>query len=585
MVILLALVAPAAGDGLVPLELPIDGPVLAAAGLSVDGTPLVAVADGATVRFVDATDGATLSGIDDDATGLVGVADGVVTCGPSGATWLPLSWDGDTLEVGAVDRVTLTLRCTAVVGGTAADGRVAVAVPDGDPWLGTVGADGPVADARPWPWGAVDGLGPAGEDFGAWDLDEQLVFSPADDSWSSVHLATPFLAVAWLSDRAWRIDGVEAALRAVDTDEAVAVDLLPDGLWSVDLGRPGLLATGLRTTDGAPVARLLTSSTTLAVTLPAPVRSVHGAELDDDACPELLLTLTDDALVALDQEPCALGVDRDGDGYTTDEGDCDDDDDSRHPGAEEHCDDIDQDCDGRIERGDDVVWSGIDWFDETDAVITLSAGPADCSPDSVELADASPDDRHACTSEGDTVECRIFDATVLRIEATVRDDEGRVLATDLAQIEVHEAPPELHWTSEESLAQVGAGDHFEVALEARAVGAHDEVVVRLQSDVDWLTLREDSGSPASHVQATLIGDVPCTPWDEETAFELVAAEVSGGSTTLPVTLRIAGDPDCAPEPRADDGCACGSCASSGAGPFAPVLLLGMPLWLRRRRGR
>jgi hypothetical protein len=40
-------------------------------------------------------------------------------------------------------------------------------------------------------------------------------------------------------------------------------------------------------------------------------------------------------------------ADVDGDGFTEDQGDCDDNDDSIYPGAEEICgDSIDQDCDG-----------------------------------------------------------------------------------------------------------------------------------------------------------------------------------------------------------------------------------------------
>lgn len=49
--------------------------------------------------------------------------------------------------------------------------------------------------------------------------------------------------------------------------------------------------------------------------------------------------------------PGSAPTDADGDGYTTDDGDCDDADPSTHPGAPEQPDGADNDCDGLIDEG------------------------------------------------------------------------------------------------------------------------------------------------------------------------------------------------------------------------------------------
>ena len=69
-----------------------------------------------------------------------------------------------------------------------------------------------------------------------------------------------------------------------------------------------------------------------------------------------------------------LGVDgdADGDGFSTDQGDCDDGDAAVNPSAAEICDGIDQDCDGTTDEGLESIWQqdadGDGWGDSAVAV-------------------------------------------------------------------------------------------------------------------------------------------------------------------------------------------------------------------------
>lgn len=85
--------------------------------------------------------------------------------------------------------------------------------------------------------------------------------------------------------------------------------------------------------------------------------------------------------------------DIDGDGYTPNEGDCDDYDAGVHPGLYEACDGVDQDCDGEVDEGDPaVVWcedADFDgWGDEGTCAHTCGPGPG--------LVAMDPEDAEDC---------------------------------------------------------------------------------------------------------------------------------------------------------------------------------------------
>ena len=99
------------------------------------------------------------------------------------------------------------------------------------------------------------------------------------------------------------------------------------------------------------------------------------------------------------------GYDDDGDGYSELEDDCDDADPERHPGAEEVCDAIDQDCDGAIDEGTDCQDDDGDGYTEGDgdcddsdddvypgADEPLDGVDSDCDGDIDEGTDAFDDD-------------------------------------------------------------------------------------------------------------------------------------------------------------------------------------------------
>jgi hypothetical protein len=103
--------------------------------------------------------------------------------------------------------------------------------------------------------------------------------------------------------------------------------------------------------------------------------------------------------------------DLDGDGYgdpdaatsaceappaaVADDGDCDDDDPDVHPGADEHCDGFDEDCDRTVDE--DIVYSlwypdadGDGWGADTGAISACDE-PAGYAPQAGDCDDANPD--------------------------------------------------------------------------------------------------------------------------------------------------------------------------------------------------
>jgi hypothetical protein len=115
--------------------------------------------------------------------------------------------------------------------------------------------------------------------------------------------------------------------------------------------------------------------------------------------PEIYNDIDDDCDGEIDEG--TEGVDDDDDGYTELTGDCDDDDDTIHPGAEEIADDIDNDCDGEIDEGTDVFDDDGDGFSEADG----DCDDADdlVHPEAEEVANGIDDDCDSLIDEGTDV--------------------------------------------------------------------------------------------------------------------------------------------------------------------------------------
>jgi hypothetical protein len=138
----------------------------------------------------------------------------------------------------------------------------------------------------------------------------------------------------------------------------------------------------------------------------------------------LTLAACDPAGKADDTDAQPETTDADGDGYSEDEGDCDDNDPEIHPGADERCDGIDNDCDGEFDEEVQGTWyadADADGFGDPDGGVPACEQPSgfveeeqatDCDDNDPEI---HPDADERCNGIDDDCDGEIDEEATLTL--------------------------------------------------------------------------------------------------------------------------------------------------------------------------
>jgi hypothetical protein len=293
---------------------------------------------------------------------------------------------------------------------------------------------------------------------------------------------------------------------------------------------------------------------------------------------------------------CSEQNDGDGDGWTIADGDCDDLDPAVHPAALELCNELDDDCDGRVDEVDvqlelsmSLSGEGSSWDQQSlsgwcaeGGTAILTATPTGCFENEPELEfwyGFSSREAHCRVVEG-ALRCDLMDDAEAELEVSV-SKPGALIPYDEAScsLRIENVAPRIRWPSGCGSVEVdtawreitiSSGTSFSVQLAAVDPGQ------------DQVTFAGSGGPPGLHVSSGGLvswqgseGDYGSYP------LYLMVTDDDGGTRSYDVTLRIQEaepwlDLDFSGCGEVDIGCCCGS--SSGI--FLPPMVL---LWIRRRQ--
>ena len=147
----------------------------------------------------------------------------------------------------------------------------------------------------------------------------------------------------------------------------------------------------------------------------------------DDNCPEIANTDQEDLDLDGTGDACDPCVDVDGDGYGDSidgscDSDCDDEDATAYPGADEHCDGVDTDCDGTVDEDDALDAST--WYADADGDgygDPVGTATACTAPSGYEADSSDCDDADATAHPGADEHC---DGVDTDCDGTVDEDDA-----------------------------------------------------------------------------------------------------------------------------------------------------------------
>ncbi len=352
-------------------------------------------------------------------------------------------------------------------------------------------------------------------------------------------------------------------------------------------------------------------------------------DLDGDGCDDLLVADNDlGQAFLLRVEGCGTHIDHDGDGYSVDDGDCDDSAPEASPAGFEVCDGLDNDCDGRVDEPtvaldhslhipDTGQEGGFDPLTPGDSdtgqapeggVFVLDLSLEGCYSDETVAVEASAEGPLWCEANSLTdVRCRLTDQgpSTLALEA-VAIESGEVLDSLELDFGAYNVAPTLlglhfqgcGWEATRTTVHLEPGDKLEGRLLYDDPG--DDQVTLVAEDAPY----GPQVSPDGHVHFqtaswdTGVWEVEVELWDEdggrsEDVFTVLVKRQDPGGCSYDGdgwdggiwdgSLWGGGCSDDEPDPG------CGASASSGclcgwAGTTQGFGLLGL-LWVAARRRR